>query len=365
MKIAIAKIGANITLSKNNGSAANADILYALRTMKGFGHRFTIVTHKTSNTSLPVALGFEELYTIKDFNDYDCVMLFNGSINFFGGVEDPGVISLYKALAKTRKPVFFVNTDGVLVLRNLWPMIANREWAKGYSEKDFDLENTPIHYLTQGRDLPKMRRHIIETKNSVIPLTIDHFPWEQTILSEHEKWFPIKPRPVSKREYDLGFGGYIRNSHKQRRIERYYDEADIRTLLFGNLRGINLKNTELHPKISFQSMVPTMEQCQASVIVGDLLYNDNFHTLRMYECLLAGCAVLIDKQLDSKGEFYKDISPGNRFYVNSPSDVRAFIWNDSIDDLVMDMRYKVLRNRANQMIDNVLLDRMVKICGQQ
>lgn len=365
MKIAIAKIGANITLSKNNGSAANADILYALRTMKGFNHQFTIVTHKTSNTSLPSSLGFEELYTLQDFNDYDCVMLFNGSINFFGGVEDPGVISLYKALAKTRKPVFFVNTDGALVLRDLWPMIANREWAKGYNEFDYDLKNTPIHYLTQGRDLPKMRKHIRETKNAIVPLTIQHFPWEQTILSEHEKWFNLKPRPVSKREYDLGFGGYIRNSHKQRRIERYYDEPDIRTLLFGNLRGINVKNTTVHPKISFQSMVPTMEQCQASVIVGDLFYNDNFHTLRMYECLLAGCAVLIDGQLDTKKDFYEGIKKNDKFYVNSSSDVRAFIWNDSIDELVLETREQLIEMRTNVGLNHVLFQLMVGVCGLQ
>jgi hypothetical protein len=361
MKIAITKIGANITFSPNNGSAANADILYALRTMKGHRHEFTVCTKKTSNTVLPKSIGLSDIRNCKSFNDFDLVLVFNGSINFFGGVCDDALLALYRALNNTKVPIVFVQTDGALYLQELWPLIQKREWAKGLSASEFFVDPKNVYYLTQGRDYSKTLEFLKSAKNAIVPTSIHHFPWEQTILSgaEIEKCGTIKP---SERLYDLGFGGYIRNSHKQRRIERYYDEVDLKTLLFGNLRGIKLQYTKVLPKVSFQSMVGYMSDCKASVIVGDYYYNDHFHTLRMYENLLAGCAILIDRQLDSRGDFYHGIPHGEMFYVDKPSDVKNFLHNDNLDELVINTRHYLLENRDINKLNCRLKTILEDIC---
>lgn len=361
MKIALTKIGANITFSPNNGSAANADILYALRTMKGHNHEFTICTKKTTNTVLPKALSLVDISNVDSFDNYDCVLVFNGSINFYGGNPDYGLLGLYRALHKTTVPIIFVQTDGALYLQNLWPLIAKREWAKNMTEEEFSINPENLYYLTQGRDIQKINEFIKSAKNSIIPYSVSHFPWEQTILSgaEANKTGLIKP---SERIYDLGFGGYIRNSHKQRRIERYYDESDLKTLLFGNLRGIKLQHTKVLPKVSFQSMVGYMSDCRASVIVGDYFYNDNFHTLRMYENLLAGCAILIDRQLDTRGDFYHGIPHSEMFYVDKPSDVKEFLFRDNLDELVINTRHSLLEERNTKALNNRLNTLLEDIC---
>ena len=361
MKIAITKIGANITFSPNNGSAANADILYALRAMKGNRHEFTICTKKTSNTVLPKSLGLADIRGVQHFNDYDCVLVFNGSINFFGGVCDDSLLALYRALHKTNIPIIFVQTDGALYFQDLWPLIHKREWAKGLFPLDYEVNPNNVYYLTQGRDVNKTIEFLKTAKNAIQPTNVYHFPWEQTILcsAETDKVGLIKP---SERIYDLGFGGYIRNSHKQRRIERYYDEVDLKTLLFGNLRGIKLQHTKVLPKVSFQSMVGYMSDCKASVIVGDYFYNDHFHTLRMYENLLAGCAVLIDRQLDTRGDFYHGIPHGEMFYVDKPNDVKNFLHNDNLDELVINTRHQLLEKRDPKFLNNRLKLIMEDIC---
>lgn len=359
MKIALTKIGANITFSANNGSAANADILYALRTLKGHNHEFTVCTKKTSNTVLPKALSLVDITNVDSFNDYDCVLVFNGSINFYGGNPDYGVLGLYRALHKTRVPIIFIQTDGALYFQDIWPLIAKREWASSWSEEEFSIDSNNLYYLTQGRDIQKINEFIKGAKNAIVPYSVAHYPWEKTILSgaDTKNSGLIKP---SERLYDLGFGGYIRNSHKQRRIERYYDEVDLKTLLFGNLRGIKLQHTKVLPKVSFQSMVGYMSDCKSSVIVGDYFYNDNFHTLRMYENLLAGCAILIDRQLDSRGDFYSGIPHSEMFYVDKPSHVRDFLFNDNLDELVISTRHYLLEKndprQLNQRLNSLLED---------
>lgn len=365
MKIAIAKIGANITFSSQNGSAANADIIYALRTMKGYNHEFTVVTQKTRNTLLPKAIKLQEVQSTKDFNKFDMVFVFNGSINFFGGQPDESLFALYRALAKTKIPIVYVQTDGALYFQKLWPAIKEREWAKDFKESEFEIDPSNVYYLTQGRITQKVYNKLHASKNAIIPKEIHHFPWEQCILTEYERYLPKDPPKYEMRPYDLGFGGYIRNSYKQRRIEKYYDESDLDTLLFGNLRGIRLRNTKVQPKISYQQMIPTMAQCKATVIVGDEYYNNHFHTLRMYESLLAGNLILIDRILDDRATFYTGVPNSDWFLVDSTEDVRQKLWKVT-PEFVKETRDRLLDDRCQIGLNHILKVAMENIaCAHQ
>ena len=365
MKIAITKIGANITFSSQNGSAANADIIYALRTMKGYNHEFTVVTQKTRNTQLPKAINIKEVQNTKDFNAFDMVLVFNGSINFFGGQPDEGLFALYRALAKTNKPIVYVQTDGALYLQKLWPIVKEREWAKNLKESEFEINPNNVYYLTQGRIIQKVCNRLEASKNAILPKEVFHFPWEQCILTEYDRYLPKDPSKYEMRPYDLGFGGYIRNSYKQRRIEKYYDEPDLDTLLFGNLRGIRLRNTKVQPKISYQQMIPTMAQCKATVIVGDEYYNNHFHTLRMYESLLAGNLILIDRILDDRATFYTGVPNSDWYLVDSTEDVRQKLWT-ATPELVKKTRDRLIEDRLQIGLNHILNVQMEKIlCAHQ
>jgi len=50
-----------------------------------------------------------------DPNSYDAIIIMNSQPNFFGGVRDDNTLNIYKFLAKTKCPLFYVIVDmGIL-----------------------------------------------------------------------------------------------------------------------------------------------------------------------------------------------------------------------------------------------------------
>ena len=337
MKIAITKIGANITFSKQNKSAANADILYALRTLGVKEQNITIHTAKTRNTFIPKVVSFKEIKETTDFNEYHVVLVFNGSINFYGGTEDLNLIALYKALARTKRncKIVYVQTDGALWFQELWPLIAHRDWAQKYSSEDFDLDTQNVFYITQGRGIRKVYDEMQVKTTRIFARSVYHFPWEQTILSDHEKFFHRGPVPFNLRPYDLAFGGATRNTYKRKKIEKYYNSPRLKTLLFGNLRGVHCPNATMASKVAYQEFIPMMSNAKGTVIFGDHFYNNNFFTLRMYESILAGNILLIDEEFDSSQSFFWAVDPDIRsfFYVNNVAEVEEAMRRPNLEGI--------------------------------
>lgn len=317
MKIAVLKIGANITFSSANKSAANADIKYALKTIDNNANEITIISKKTRNTIIPKEYKFANLEDVDSLDEADIVLLFNGSINFFGGAFSPEIIKTYKLLSRTTAKIVYVQTDGQMWFQQLWPLIENRVWAKGFEESDFHISGDKVSYITQGRNLNKFRQELMGKKYTIIPEQIVHYPWESTILQFD---FPI-PRPWSQRQYDLGFGGATRNTYKRKLIEKYYNSPGLSNLLFGNLRGVNCPNAKMEAKVSYQQFIPKMSSCKTTVAFGDKFYNNNFHTLRMYENILAGCLMFVDSNFCDN--FYKNIT--EQLYVKNQSEVERYL----------------------------------------
>jgi len=141
MKIAVFKIGANVTWSPSVKTASTADIDYFLRSFRR-EHDITIFTKFTRNTVKPKDLNHVKIIDcnsieVQDINRYDIVLVFNGAINFWGGAEDPQLIRQYRFFSTFNGPVVYCQTDGAMWFSQLWPKIEGREWAKKYeAEKD-------------------------------------------------------------------------------------------------------------------------------------------------------------------------------------------------------------------------------------
>jgi len=322
MRIAICKGGTNITFSKSNRSAANADILYALRQIDPKAIDVTIVTKKTRNTYIPDVLSFIDINDV-DFDAFDIVLLFNFSINFFGGAEDPNLLNLYRKLSKTNTSIIYAQTDGQLPFKQLWPSIQNREWAQSYSESEFFIDPAKVVYLTQGQNLLKVHKEIEKKEDNIKPRGMLHYPWAQTILAgitlaKYEGYKGFDERP-----YDLAFGGATRNAHKRKKIEKYFTDPMFCNLLFGNLRGIlDYPHVTKHKAVSYQNFIPTMKKARGTIIIGDKHYENNYFTLRMYESIIAGCLTYIDRDLDTYMNFYQSKYP--ELYIDKPSQIMEF-----------------------------------------
>jgi len=310
MKIAICKGFTNISFSNKNKSAASADVQYLVDQL-GNSVTIDIVTGITSNTEIPVNLGLVSINDV-DFDRYDLVLLFNFSINFFGGVENKEGISLYKSLSKSQTPIAYIQTDGKLGFQELWPQIYKREWAAKYKESDFYIDPERVTYVTQGYDLDKVGK-ALDKKNLQKYNKIIHYPIAETILANADKDLAYEMFP---RTYDLGFGGATRDSHKVKKVKHYFTDENFNNYIFG---GINLGEYHVHPKVSYQEVIPTMRNCKGTVIVGDKHYEDNYFTLRMYEGILANCLTYIDNDFDSQQKFYDGKFP--ELYISTPKQI--------------------------------------------
>jgi len=352
MKIAICKGGTNITFSTGNRSAANADIKYAINQISPREMDITIVTAHTRNTYFPSILKSCEINKV-DFNEFDLVLLFNFSINFFGGKEDPNLLNLYRKLAKTKTKIAYVQTDGQLPFKQLWPSIYKREWAKPYKEEEFFIDPNRVIYITQGRDLYKVRKELGKKFDNIRPYDIYHYPWAQTILATGFGEFKYDYKSFDKRPYDLIFGGATRNAHKRKKIEHFYTNPRHTNFLFGNLRGVN---ATINKAVSYQQFISTMTKGKATVIVGDLHYENNYITLRMYESILAGCLMYIDRDLDH-GHFYKGQFP--ELHIANSDEILPF--DNTTQELCTESRAYIL-NSYNELHSRKEIHDILRTC---
>lgn len=313
MKIAICKGFSNITFSKNNRSAGSADIEYFISQL-GNKVDVDIISSRTKNTEIPNNLGFVETAEV-NFDDYDLVCLFNFSINFFGGKENVGGIDLYRKLSKSSTNIAYIQTDARLPFQKLWPAIKGRDWASEYKESDFVIDQSRVTYITQGRDLDKVKS--ILTKDSMQEANkFIHYPIAETFLSNVVEFNPLLAL-INQRPYDLGFGGATRDSHKVKKVKQFYVNPEMNNYIFG---GIDLgPEVTVNPKVSYQNMISTMSKCKGAVIVGDKHYEDNYFTLRMYEGIVAGCLTYIDKDFDTTQEFYDGKFP--ELYISKKEEI--------------------------------------------
>jgi len=354
MKLAIAKIGATITFSANNSSAANADILYFLRQLEIDNHDITIITHKTRNTKIPKRIKFLEVAKTPNIEEFDALLVFNGSINFFGGACDPNLLALYNMMRCSTIPIVYVNTDGQLYFKQLWPSIWKRDWAQNLHQNDYWVDPTRVSYLTQASDKARLEKFIDSKDDAIKPDSIRHYPIARTILAKHEKFIPKNETPYHLKTYDLGFGGATRNTYKRKRIEHYYNHPN--TLLFGNLRGVTAPLAKMQAKCSYQHFIRMMMMCKSTVIVGDEFYEDNHCTLRFYESLLADCVTYIDRRMDPHFHWYGGMRD---FHITNPEE----IYIDTLE-------YNAFREYKNFVLDSYEeesereeLETVIKLCA--
>lgn len=336
MKIAICKGGTNITFSSNNRTAANADILYTIKQLYDSTQEnldITIVTKITRNTVIPPMLKIVE-YDDVNFDDYDYVVLFNFSINFFGGLDGGNLMGLYSKLSNSKTPIKFMFTDGQLPFKKLWPNIENREFAKKRKEQEFFINENRITYISQGLDREKTLRHISKIKHTYKPKNIIYMDIARFILANHfdrNKRSLIFPKCFNnEREYTLGFGGVERNSYKRKLIEKFYwpdYNLSVDTLIFGKLPTLYGDSIRNLGQVPFHNVLYRMSKCKYSVIVGDEFYENNFITLRYYECILSGCIpIMYSKMINDNIKYFRE---GKCLHVNDREDLKNILFSSN------------------------------------
>jgi len=303
-------------------SAANFDIHSMIELLKE-QFDITVITQKTNNTVIPKDIGFLDVnhFNITNHDSFDALVMFNGNVNAFGGVEPADQIAAFRIINSFPGRVFYINTDGNLLLKQVWPLVSSKGW--NWTEKDISVERKDIIYLTQARNIDKLDKEVRKQRHAV-PIqreNLVHFPIEQAILAQAKDVCLNEHRTI-----DLMYGGSPRGGKRKKEIEKFYSHSDLNVEVFGALtpKVVNL-NAKFSGRVPFDQVIKKMSGAKATCIIGDPFYKDNFHTLRIYESILAGCVTFIDKSFDPDYTIFKNERLRKFLYVSNGTELRKKI----------------------------------------
>lgn len=234
---------------------------------------------------------------------YDAILFMNSTPNFFGGLENQDIVNKYRFLAKCKCPIFYLFNDRALTFMQLWPAIQKRTW-------NIDTEDTikiksDIHLVSQFSDIEeciKINNKFNDIKDGRF---IDFGCWR---LDNYESLFT-----ENQGVYDLIYGGSFRSGRREEKYKDYLYDKDLNVAIYGTMKPSNFKGMEDHKapetwlgKVNCLDVIKTNSLGFATVIVGERGFNNNIHTIRMYESILANTITFIDNDLDSQHTIYED-----------------------------------------------------------
>lgn len=313
MKIAVVKIGGRISLS---GGVSPWEAYHITNYINGayspLPSPVSPFTSIVKNDKTPWPRCINHPIDISEgpdrINDFDALVVINGSINFFGGVIDEATINTYKTISKFKGKLFYVYVDTLLPFKQLWPMIENRH-GHNIKKEDVWIDNDAT-YISQFYNIEETKK-IIE-KTSDIPLKdIKHLQISNIAYYENEQHEVVNP------EYDLAYGGSFRAGKRANDLLKFYFNTGGSSYLFGSITPNHFKKkiegfTEdqmpvFGKRVKYHKVGEEARKARATIIIGDETYKklDNI-PMRVFEAIRAGTIVFIDETYDVNRRIFKD-----------------------------------------------------------
>lgn len=344
MKIALLKLGGHFEEDSTSITIGEVKSIYILLSKIQQISKldiFTILSKKQEESRKPKQMFLftrkkEVEYNIrsldKEFdlliNDYDTLVVVNGSANFFGGAEDTAILLTYKAIRDFKNKVFYFLTDPALMLKQL--NIASKPWADKYKDENYFFVQRKINYICQANNLDHVKL-LTERDSYVNTDKIYHFPFEKFTYVYNQ---PLRFNPNPPK--DVIYGGTFRSGAREKSLINYYfGYKDVRVELFGKLRleDFNEKKVGSLSKPEFAGFVPydrfiryMNEEAMSTVLIGDEVYIDcEDIAQRVYESILASVVCFVDIRYDQNKKIFKNETLRDFNYVGSRDDVEKKI----------------------------------------
>lgn len=311
--LGVIKIGASITFNSGvNRTASNFDVVSTCRALAP-NFRLHFITNKTRNTLLPKESAFSDIeYAANNINNLglDALLVFNGSVNNWGGARNDTAILIWKCIQHFKGRVFYIHTDAMMRLHQIYDdTFVKRGWHLDYPKEDVYITRDDIVYLTQARNPNRIKELV--SSNGAIRIkdeNIIHFPLQEAILLRPPKF--LAERNIT---WDLIYGGSHRSGRRLEKMVKYYfGHDDLKVLLFGG----NLAKEKFRP-FSGDLAFPTLQgpvsnsiflakyrTSLATVHITDDVYEGHWTALRFYESLIAGVIPFIDWNADRRRLLY-------------------------------------------------------------
>lgn len=328
MKVCVIKIGARISLDSKSTSGGTGEALSVIKILTEAGIDVDVYTKILKND--PESKEFKLYDILTDYNkinerNYDALICINGNVNYFGGQDSPADTLCFNMINNFKGKVFYILCDPNILLKDPWTSIAKKDWSSKYKEEDIRITRDDITYISQPRNI-KLLSALVNKRTNIKIKDFVHFPFEKFV------YLTMNDEPaVTNYEYDLLYGGTFRTGKREEDMIKFYFgyPDDIKVQMFGKIKESDFKkNKENLSYPMFDKAVPytkfneKMRTGLSTIIIGDPLYKDlDDIAQRVYESILCGNIVFIDKSYDKNKIVFDDEFLSTFSYVSNRKDV--------------------------------------------
>lgn len=313
MEVGVIKLGSRISFNANDTSGGNGEARSIIKMLHGGGCGVHIFTKILKKDNLVPDYRWRNIAeaTPMDLDVLDALIVLNGNVNFFGGAEDCEQLLNYEIINNFTGPVFYIYCDPELTLKQVWPSVEKKPWAKNWSKDRLNIVRSDLIYVSQPYDVDIILEEL--GKNEVVPASIHHFPFEKfPCLNEQ---LPFNKNP----EVDLSYGGTMRGGKRAKKMVKFYfgHPEDVSVEMFGKIdlddfkkiKSLKLDPTLRAPTftgpVRYDEMLPKMNRAMAHCVIGDPFYEQiNDMAQRAYESIWSNVVTFIDTDLDKIRRVY-------------------------------------------------------------
>jgi hypothetical protein len=370
VKIALLRFGRGLVNAKIPNVTAAEEVGLALD-LKALGHEPVIYSNwmrgheRDEWGGIPFASVID---WIEEVNSCDAMLMFNCTVNFFGGAEHEGSCYAQRAFCQFPGPVAMVVTDP-LCLNQAWkygPRLPNHPWLSRYPETEyFALRGKRTSVITNFRDLDKVRD---TCARKVSWSCVEPFDFLDQGYLTHFRFTNLD----AVRTVDLGYGGSGRTGKREDQLrEFYFGHGYLDVRMCGTISQKNFSDMPspgtgvpafMGKTADYFEYLDFMRSCFATVLTCDEWYEDNCVPARLVEAAVCGTIPLIDREYDSKGLFVRnDPLLEEHCYVSCRKDV-----SDKIRQLRANPQLaQEIRDRHSRIWVGYprFLDRQAKLAG--
>lgn len=321
MKIGVLKLGARISFSSQGTSGGTGEALSIIRMLTGGGGEVVVFTKILNKDENPDSIEFRNIEDeYSNINDLECLVVINGTVQFYGGAEDRSQLLNYEIINNFKGPVFYILCDPELTFKQVWPSVSKKPWGSAWEESMLNVVRADIRYISQPFDVDKVLADL--KKNEVVPSTITHFPFEKFPCLNDRLEF--NPTPT----VDLSYGGTMRGGKRMKKMAKFYfgHPSDISVEMFGKIKEEDFKPDlkfgltlpAFTGPVRYDEMLPKMNQAMCHCVIGDPWYEKiNDVPQRLYESIWSSVITFVDADMDKLRRVYGiDKNLADFLYVN-------------------------------------------------
>jgi len=323
MKFAVIKLGGRIA---NEGHGITAFEAVSISKMLSANHQVDCFT-KISDKDLPIQ-GLNILEISKHYENisenYDGLVVINGNINFYGGVETPEQLMNLHIINNFNGPVFYIFIDTLLPLKNVWNSIQKKPWGTKYKEDDMYIKRDDIVYVTMCYDTQAV--YDITKRTEINPKKVVYFPFEKyAFFSER------LPLNNEERKVDLIYGANsFRNKREKKFIKYYFGMPnDVSVTFYGkmtpedfNPKLVNGKGfPQFEGPIQFRENLEKLSTGISTLNISDTFNEGRQLNPRVYETVLANVVSFMDVDYDPQKRAFTDEFLKEFLYVKNQQEL--------------------------------------------